>query len=195
VLKPEHTKTGAGEGSMIRRFWLLAIFILLFACAAAAQTTRPAPRPSETRTRDDDGQEMGHLPEEMRVKMAIARAEEDHKKVLEDVEKLSNLSDEIAKGYDERKRLSSDDIRKLGTIEKLAKHVLTQSGGEEVDQRSNEIEHMPVADAIDLLSTTVANIRKEMTAETRFVVSATVIANSNEVISLSRFIRRNKKAD
>lgn len=180
---------------MIRRYWLLAIFILLFACAATAQTTRPAPRHPETRTPDDDGQDMNHLPDEMRVKMAIARAEEDHKKVLEDVEKLSNLSDEIAKGFGERKQLSSDDIRKLGTIEKLAKHVLTQSGGDEVDQRSDEIGRMSVADAIDALSTTVANIRKEMTTETRFVVSATVIANSNEVIRLSRFIRRGKKAD
>lgn len=183
---------------MFRRFWFLAVFILLFASAAAGQTTRPAIRPAETKTPDKypgDGQETSHLPDEMRVKMAIARAEEDHKKVLEDVEKLSNLSGEISRGYGERKRLSSDDLKKLGTIEKLAKRVLTQSGGEEVDQKSNEIEHMPLADAIDMLSTTVANIRKEMTAETRFVVSATVIANSNEVINLSRFIRRAKKAD
>ena len=184
---------------MSRRFWALAIFILLFACASTAQTARPVQRLPEPRTPDkfpdDDGQEISHLPDEMRIKMAIARAEEDHKKVLEDVEKLSNLSDEVAKGYGDRKRLSSDDIRKLGTIEKLAKRVLTQSGGEEVDQKSDSMEHMPLADAIDLLSTTVASIRKEMTAETRFVVSATVIANSNEVIGLSRFIRRGKKAD
>jgi hypothetical protein len=108
---------------------------------------------------------------------------------------LSNLSSEVTRDYGERKRLSSDDLKKLGTIEKLAKRVLTQSGGEEVDPKSNEIEHLVLADAIDLLGTTVANIRKEMTAETRFVVSATVIANSNEVINLSRFIRRARKAD
>jgi len=183
---------------MFGRFLLLAIFILLFASAAAGQSTRPAIRPAETKTPDkypDEGQEVSHLPDDMRIKMAIARAEEDHKNILEDVEKLSNLSVEIARGYGERKRLSSDDLKKLGNIEKLAKRVLTHAGGEEVDEKSNEIEHMPLADAIDLLNTTAANIRKEMTAETRFVVSATVIANSNEVIGLSRFIRRAKKAD
>jgi len=198
MLRSEDIENWQGEGSMFGRFLLLAIFTLLFASAAAGQSTRPAIRPAETKTPDkypDDGQEVSHLPDDMRVKMAIARKEEDHKKVLEDVEKLSNLSGEIARGYGERKRLSSDDLKKLGTIEKLAKRVLTQSGGEEVDQKSNEIEHMPLADAIDMLSTTVANIRKEMTAETRFVVSATVIANSNEVINLSRFIRRAKKAE
>jgi len=108
---------------------------------------------------------------------------------------LSKLSDEIAKGYGERKRLSSDDLKKLGTIEKLAKRVLTHAGGEEFDPKSDSTEHLLLPQAIDMLSTTAANIRKEMTAETRFVVSATVIANSNEVISLCRFIRRPKKAD
>lgn len=183
---------------MFGRFLLLAIFVLLFPSAAAGQTARPAIRPAETKTPDkypDDGQEISHLPEEMRIKMAIARAEEDHKKILEDVEKLSNLSVEIAREYGERKRLSSDDLKKLGTIEKLAKRVLTHAGGEEVDLKSDSTEHMLLAQAIDMLSTTVANIRREMTAETRFVVSATVIANSNEVINLSRFIRRAKKAD
>ena len=178
---------------MFRSFLALAIFILLLASAATAQAVRPDPKPpSKTDKYPDDGQEVSHLPEDMRIKMAIARAEEDHKKVLEDVEKLNSLSTEIARGYGESKRLSADDIKKLGTIEKLAKHVLTQSGGEEVDQKSDAAEHMPLADAIDLLSTTVANIRKEMTAETRFVVSANVIANSNEVINLSRIIRHAK---
>jgi len=180
---------------MLRSFWVLAIFILLLASAATAQTVRPDPKPSQNKTPDkypDDGQEVSHLPEDMRIKMAIARAEEDHKKVLEDVEKLNSLSAEIARGYGESKRLSADDIKKLGTIEKLAKHVLTQSGGEEVDQKSDATERMPLADAIDLLSTTVANIKKEMTAETRFVVSANVIANSNEVINLSRILRHAK---
>jgi hypothetical protein len=133
---------------------------------------------------DQDG-----FTQDMRIKMAIARAEIDHKKLLEDVEKLSNLSSEIAKGYDEHKRLSADDLKKLGTIEKLARHVLTNSGGDEVDQKSDQ---MPLGDAIDKLNSTAASIKKEMTAETRFVVSATVIANSNEVISLARFIKQQK---
>lgn len=183
---------------MSARFLLLAIFILLVASAATAQSTRPAIRPAEPRTPEkypDDGQDGSRLPDDMRIKMAIARAEEDHKKVLADVEKLSDLSSEIARGYGERKRLTSDDLKKLGTIEKLAKRVLTHAGGEMVDSTSASTEHLAMAEAIDMLRTTAANIRKEMTAETRFVVSATVIANSNEVINLSRLIRRAKKTD
>jgi hypothetical protein len=198
VLKTEHPKKLAGRGSMSARVLLLGVLILLFAYDATAQTTRPPIKPAETRSPDkypDDEQEGTRLPDDMRIKMAIARAEEDHKKVLEDVEKLSDLSSEIARGYDERKRLTSDDVKKLGTIEKLAKRILTHAGGEEVDSTPDPTEHMLMAQAIDTLNTTAADIRKEMNTETRFVVSATVIAKSNEVIHLSRFIRRAKKAD
>ena len=183
---------------MSRSFLLLAIFILLFASSTVAQNTRPAPKPGESRPADrypDDEQETSRLPDDMRIKMAIARADEEHKKILDDAEKLSKLSDEIAREYAERKRLSSDDLKKLGTIEKLAKRVLTHAGGEEIEPKPDPTENMLLPQAIDMLSSTAANIRKEMTTETRFVVSATVIANSNEVISLCRFIRRPKKAD
>ena len=179
---------------MSARIVLVALFILAFASAATAQTTRPSIRPAETRTADEE-QENSRLPDDMRIKMAIARAEEDHKKVLEDVEKLSELSTEIARHYDERKRLSSDDVKKLATVEKLAKRILTHAGGEEVDSKSDSTENLSMEQALEMLSTTIANIRKEMSGETRFVVSATVIANSNEVISLSRFIRRAKKTE
>jgi len=182
---------------MFARFLLLAIFVLLVASAALAQAARPPIKPAESREPDkypDDLQEGSRLPDDMRIKMAIARAEEDHKKVLEDVVKLSDLSGEIVRGYGERKRLSSDDLKKLGTMEKLAKRILTHAGGEEVDSAPESTENIVLAQAIDTLSTTVDNIKKEMTAETRFVVSATVIANSNEVIRLSRFIR-SKKTD
>lgn len=185
---------------MLKGVWLSAALILLPISAVTVQTQTPRPTTAPVmkppnNASEDGGQEMGHLPEEMRIKMAIARAEEDHKKVLEEVDRLDSLSTEIVKGYGERKRLSSDDMKKLGTIEKLAKRILNHAGGEEVDQKSDAIEHMRVAEAIDTLGATAASIKKEMTAETRYVVSANVIAKSNEVITLSRLIRHAKKAE
>lgn len=181
---------------MFRRFSLFALFILLLALAATAQTPTTSPpikpdsKPLDKMSKEDD-QDIGFT-QDMRIKMAIARAEAEHKKVLEDVEKLSSLSSEVAKDYGEHKRLSPGEIKKLGTIEKLARRVLTNAGGDEVDQKSDSFDHLHLADAIDKLNTTAASIKKEMTAETRFVVSATVIANSNEVISLARFIKQQK---
>ena len=187
---------------MLRRFPLFAIFILLYTLIyttprAFAQSTGSAPRSSNTKPhihRDDDDQD-ATLPEDMRIKMAIAREENEYKKTLEDVEKLSGLSDEVAKAYVERKQLAADDMKKLSTIEKLAKRVLNHAGGEEVGDKTGSVEHLALADSIDKLNIAAANIKKDMKAETRFVVSATVIANSNEVINLARLIRHTQKAD
>lgn len=184
---------------MFARFLLLVIAILLSSFSAlSGQTGRPPIRPSESKPPDKypgEEQDGSRLPEDMRIRMAIARAEEDHKKVLEVVEKLSDLSDEVVRGYTERKQLSSDDLKKLGAIEKLAKRILEHAGGEEVGSKSNSTENLLVPQALDMLGTTVANIKKEMSAETRYVVSATVIANSNQVINLTRLIKRSKKTN
>jgi hypothetical protein len=202
MLKTEHSIL-QGRRNMLRRFPLLAIFILLYVCGlhtsvafaqSTSATTRQTDNKSHARHHPDDDQEVT-LPEDMRIKMAIAREEHEYKKALEDVEKLSGLSEEVAKAYESRKQLSADDVKKLNAIEKLAKRVLNHAGGEEVGDKSGSVEHLALADAIDKLNAAAANIKKDVKAETRFVVSATVIANSNQVITLARLIRHTQKAD
>lgn len=178
---------------MPRNLLLLAIFILLAALDVAAQSGRPMGSPPDKASRDQDPE--ASLPEEMRVRMANERLDNEHKKVLEDAEKLNELSDEIAKNYGDHKQLSAEDVRKLRAIEKLAKRVLTHSGGEETGDKTGAMERVPLSDAIDRLKNAAANIEKDMKTGTRFVVSATVIANSNEVINLTRLIRQAQKAD
>jgi hypothetical protein len=187
---------------MFRVSRAISIFLLfqtLGLCdfGAFAQSVNPIPKaPSvkhDTKTNRDDDQEVT-LPEDMRIKMAITREENEYKKVLEDVDKLSGLSDEVARVFVERKHLSPDEMKKLGTIEKLAKRILSHAGGEEVGDKSDS-QHLALAEAIDKLNAAACNIKKDMNAETRFVVSATVIANSNEVIILARLIKHIQKAD
>lgn len=133
------------------------------------------------------------LPDEIRIKMALKRAEDEHRKVLEDVDKLSALSSEIAAGLRDRGKLASDDFKKLGTIEKLARRILSHAGGDQVSDESLKGANMPVAEAIDKIGSAAENIKKSMTTNTRHIVSAAVIASSNEVINLSQFIRKLQK--
>jgi len=178
---------------MPKNLLLLAIFIFLAALDVTAQSSRPMGGPPDKSSRDQEPDIS--LPEEMRVRMANERLDNEHKKVLEDAEKLNALSDEIAKDYGEHKQLSAEDVRKLRAIEKLAKRVLTHSAGEETGDKDGSMERLPLSDAIDRLKNDAANIEKDMKTGTRFVVSANVIANSNEVIDLARLIRHAQKAD
>jgi len=64
-----------------------------------------------------------------------------------------------------------------------------------VDDNAGPSEPLTLAEAVDKLSACSGEIKKDMKAETRFVVSASVIAKSNEVIHLARFIKRSRKSN
>lgn len=185
---------------MVKKFLLPMFFILLFATGAAAQTRVPLrgtdsadkSGPSDKRPKDAD--QNVNFPEDMRIKMAIERADSEYRKAIEDADKMNDLSAEIAKSYRDNGRLGPDELKKVGTIEKLAKRILSQAGGDEVDDKSKPAPR-PLSEVIEQMSTAAANIQKSIKAQTRFVVSATVIANSNEVINLAQFIRHSIKAD
>jgi hypothetical protein len=170
---------------MMKRFFLLAIFTFLLHSATAAQDGRPDLKPP---TSEQDIT----LPDEMRARLAIERADAEHRKFLEDVKKLGDLSNEITTGFDKRGTLASEDIKKLATIEKLAKRILGHAGGKEVDDKTTGTSQLSVKDAIAQLGDAVGKITKTVMAETRHVVSATVIEQSNEAIKLAQFIRHSQ---
>ena len=183
---------------MIRKLLLLTVFTLLFALSASSQTNSPFPKKDDPLVKGKDrptkdSEQDGGLPEEMRIRLAIERADSEYRKAMEDAEKLNDLSVEVAKIYHERGQLSADEMKKLGTIEKLAKRILNQAGGDEVDEKAAKAEQKSIADAVDQLSSTASKIKDNMKTQTRFVVSAAVIASSNEVINLAQYIRRAQK--
>jgi len=180
---------------MAMRLLWLAICVLVCCSAAITQTITPRTRqrttePPDRRTPADlwGKPQDSALPDDMRTRMAVERAENDHRKVLEDVDKLSALSSEVARGYHDRGRLSDEELKKVSAIEKLAKHVLTHTLGDEVEDKSPKPSNM--TEAVDQMNAAAASIKKTMEAETRFEVSAVVIASSNQVITLAHFIKR-----
>lgn len=181
------------------KLYVLVAFILFISATAAAQTSKtnlpnPKPVPEPRYPSDVDVHQGGRdmqitLPEEMRVRMAIERAEGEHRKILEDVGKLNDLSIEVSSKFRDSGKLTDNELKKLSSIEKIAKRILSHAGGNQVDEERDQ-QAVPLAAAIEQLSAAAEKIKKEMTAETRFVVSASVVANSNEVINLAQFIRR-----
>lgn len=177
-----------------------SLLILSALLSLAAQTTRPSTGrpiagqsqpptepPPEHRATDQEIE----LPAEMRARLAIERAEGEHRRFVNDVNKLDELSTEVVKNYREKNSLSSDDLRKLGSIEKLAKKVLSHAGGSAVEDE--ELRKLPMPEAIERMSAAAASIKKNVMAETRHIVSATVIGYSNEIINLAQIARRPKK--
>jgi hypothetical protein len=175
---------------MAMRLLWLPVCLTVFSFAAPAQT-KPRPSPDPPRNNQEGPWQHSRdsgLADEMRTRMERERAESDHRRILEDVDKLDELSSEVARGYHERGKLSNEDLKRVSTIEKLAKHVLNHTLGDEVEDKSQK--PLTMAEAVDQMKTAAGNIKQTMEAETRFEVSAVVIANSNEVINLVHFIKR-----
>lgn len=138
-------------------------------------------------------QEGSGLPDEMRSRLRIERDEIEHKKILNSAKQLGELSLDVHRSYRERGKLASDDVKKLSTIEKLAKRILSHAGGEEFELKDKSAAPPTVSDAVNRLLVAASDVKEKITAETRFVVSTAVIEVSNEVIRLAQFIRRAKK--
>ena len=177
---------------MIFRLTSLLLFVLI-PVVALAQDQAPAPRSSQPAgngqfNKNKPDTEIS-LPEEMRVRMASERADTEHRKILDAAKQLDELSLDLAKKYKENTRITAEEVKKLATIEKLAKKILNGVAGEEVSAKDGDSEKLTISDAVERLSAAAASIDKSITTSTRFVVSATVIADSNEVIHLTQFIR------
>ena len=181
---------------MVFRVIIPFIVILLSPLIVPAQQSRQMnrpPLPNPDGSPAERGAQDIDLPDEMRVRLLLERLEGEHKKFIEDVMKLDELSSEVARSYNEKRLLMPDDMKKLGSIEKLAKRILSHAGGNQVDGDKAESAQLSISEAIEKMNVAVAGIKKSALSETRHVVSAAVIGNSNEVIELSRIIRRSQR--
>ena len=178
--------------------YLLTVALTLCSSGSITQLVKPrvlqspsqSGPPTATVTPEQEGP---NLPSEMNTRILIEREENAHRKILETANQVGDLTSEIHKDYVERGNLSDGDFKKLNTVEKLAKRILDHVGGERVDERAANNEELSMASAVEHLSTTGASIKKNIITNTRFVVSASVIADSNELIHLAQFIRRAQK--
>jgi hypothetical protein len=179
----------------MRRLILPLMMTSLLASDAIAQlqSTDP-PRPRVARQQSDpENQQDVSLPEEMKTRMEIERADKEHQKLVVSAKQMGDLSAEIAKSFKETARLDGPELKKLASIEKLARKILSDSGGEQFNDKSDQDEKITPAEAVERLSAAAADVATSISKSTRFVVSAAVISNSNEVIHLVQYIRRVEK--
>src|SRR6185369_5733455 len=150
---------------MAKTCFLSIAFVLFVALPAAAQSTAPVPKsptalPPPADFPGRSGQERSNLPEDMRIRMEIARADAEYKKTLDEADKLTTLSIEVTRVFHETGKLEGEDLKKVGAIEKLAKHILSQAGGDEVAERSADLQRKPLVEAIEQMSLVADKVQK-----------------------------------
>ncbi|MEW6129562.1 MAG: hypothetical protein AB1757_21155 [Acidobacteriota bacterium] len=176
------------------KFFLLVSCLFAISFSAVAQNSTASSKPRPPKTDDEEFERIEQettLPPEMRIRMELERRNNEYRKVVEDAQKLNDLSGDIAKHFQEQKTLSSQDMKNVNAIEKLAKRILSFAGGSE--EKDDAHKNLSLEAMVNRLLEVSTKIKDSLTTETRHVISATVIYNSNEAINLTQFIRKMQK--
>ena len=131
----------------------------------------------------------GSPAEELIHRAAIRREENAFKEMIERAKENARLSSELSSSFESRKTLGVEDLKKLERIEKLARKIRSGAGGSDDDE--------PLADppedaggAVKRLADVSGDLLKKVEKTSRMITSAAVIKRSNELIELTRHVRK-----
>ena len=175
----------------------LATLILIVLCSSAvfSQTQpppqRPAPtpppRPVDGTFKNSDDTPLTTFEEEIRAKREIKIAEKEHEENLKRAREIGDIGKQL-KDFKDGSTLDRDCVKRIERLEKLAKKVRSEAGGEE-----EEITISPrptdLPSAIRQISDASETLSKDVQNTPRRVVSASVISNANVLLELIRMAR------
>lgn len=173
-------------------FKLLLSLALLFATATAAAAQQRQRRGSDNTSPlipgmaepDPDSPEA-----ELLHRAAIKRDEEAYKDLLERARENARLTAEVNTSFEANRALNADDLKKLERIEKLARKIRSGAGGSDDDEPLKD-PPQEAGGALKLMTELSDDLLKRVEKTSRFVTSATVVKRSNELIELTRHVRK-----
>jgi hypothetical protein len=172
--------------------------LLLYSTAASGQSnppssgTRPSALPESIKADkdapSDDGPTLTTLEEEMRAKRAIKAAEKEYHDNLERAAEISELGKQLQKSFEQKRILDLQDAKKLDRLEKLAKKVRSEAGGEDDDFVLDK-PPADLASAIGRIAETSNSVSEKVKKTPRQVISAEVISEANVLLELIKVAR------
>lgn len=135
------------------------------------------------------------LPDNIRERMMTLCIEE-HKKEFQELidrsEEVAKLTVEIDDSFQQNKKLSKDDKKKLKEIENLLKKIRKEMRADDDDDDDDKEKPASTLEAIKELKVNTSNLLDEIKKTTRYSISAAAIQSSNSVLKIVRFLRFGK---
>lgn len=186
ILKSISQLTGSVAGSAL-------LITTILAASAYAQRTQPPPPPKPTDiTADkgsmDDAAPLTTFEEELRAKRAIKLAEKEHEENLGRAREISQVAHELREAAKSKATFDRNDVKKLDRIEKLARKIRGEAGGED-DQIKIERPPADVPSTVQQIGDTAESLSKNVQNTPRQVISAAVIDTANVLLELIRLAR------
>jgi hypothetical protein len=169
------------------------LFIFAFVSVSFSQTPRvrlPAQSDSHSTTAQSQPDDPGQLSsrEEMLRNVEVKRREAIFKENLERAKEGALLGAEICEAYQKQKGLGSVELKKLSRIEKLAKSIRNDNGGDD-DEEALKEPPKDLTEAVTRLAQMSENLKNKVEKTPKHVVSTSVITSANQLLELIRLIR------
>jgi multidrug resistance efflux pump len=155
-----------------------AFAFVFLVCVATAQDRIN----SDERQKDDFPRNI----KEAIIKKQIEEAKKDFDEMLKRSEEVEKLCEEIYVSYEQNKKLTSEDQKKLERIEKLVKKICDELG---VECSSEKEQVSSLEDLFKSLKEEAEELKSILKKTSRFTVSTEAVEISNSIIKKIRIIK------
>jgi hypothetical protein len=174
------------------RIFLFISFCLSISTVCLAQGVGAEYRTPGSRD-DDDGRRRPLPINESFERMKIEKSKKEHEEMLSRGVEILKRSTQLENSVAASGGVYAREIDQLVIMEKLAKQIRRQLGGDDDDDKlMSEVSDkgpMSSVNAVKSLKTAAEELDEELKKTSRFTVSAAAILSSNEVLRLIRYIR------
>lgn len=122
-------------------------------------------------------------------RMAIKRAEEEHKKLVKSSQQAAEIAERLSQDIqgEHRDMLGRGAEKKLKEIEKAAKQIRNNVGSNNDDKDFETPKTLD--DAVTRLSETSKRLSEQMEKTSRHITSATIIVSASDMLRLIKILR------
>jgi hypothetical protein len=168
----------------------LAFVVYAFAIQTRQATAQnpPSLQRGITRGDSDDEPDPQSPLADMLVKRRIKLAEKEHDENVQRAKEAAQLGTELKNAFEKNNQLSQPDFKKLERIEKLARKIRDEAGGEDDEGLIENAPH-DVGSAVKQISEISNSLREDVENTSRLIVSTSIIDQSNQLIDLIKVLR------
>jgi hypothetical protein len=174
---------------MFYKFFKICFLTLLLAICINSVSAQDNSR----KINDPNAPEKNSGLRETLAKWRIKKENEKFEELVKRGEEASKISEELKASFEQSKKLTSEEIKKLDKLEKLVKKILDELGADDDSEDFLDSEEQKnvnsLESAINFLQETSSNLLKELKKNTKHTVSTIAIESSNYIMKIVKFIR------
>ncbi|GIU81775.1 MAG: hypothetical protein KatS3mg006_0839 [Pyrinomonadaceae bacterium] len=141
---------------------------------------------------DQDGRSKDDFPANIRealVKRQIEEAKKDFSEMLKRGEEAERLGRELFESYEQNKRITAEDEKKLERLEKLIKKICDDLGGDVNNDEEEQTKFSGLNELFEALKNSTEELASTLRKISRFTVSVGAIETSNSILKTIKFIK------